>query len=145
MIDATNLLKWINKNTFVEGGDVLIEKTPTYYLRSKIHSLIKETQKNKRSNKQNAYYHGVFKMHIYHALVDLGNDISEEDAHEFIKEHVFKLQRYVDMPDGTTRKVIGSTTNLTKKEFKDKIDLGIIWAAENLSIEIPLPNEKDFN
>ena len=96
-------------------------------------------KKNRRSNPQNRYYHGVVVKEIEIRMKELGNDVDSDLVHEFLKD------RFLQSPlIGEGGEVIGSlpgsTAKLNKDEFGSYIDKIILFAAETLSIQIPLPS-----
>ena len=96
-------------------------------------------KKNRRSSQQNKYYHGVIVKEIETRMRDLGNDVTPELVHEFLKD------RFLQSPlIGEGGEIIGSlpgsTAKLNKDEFGIYIDKIILFAAETLAISIPLPN-----
>lgn len=95
----------------------------------------------RRSNSQNAYYFGVVVRDITKAFQDEGNDMDEKEVHEFLKDEVGKLKRYVVMPKtGEIKTIKGSTRRLTTVEFEAYLEKVRAWAAAQ-GIVIALPNE----
>jgi hypothetical protein len=93
--------------------------------------------KNRRSTMQNAYLWGVVYKEIQLALIDLGNDLSTEDVHEFLKS---KFNPVEIKGTETVDTIGGSTAGMNKEEFSTYIDKISKWAFDFLNIEIPLPN-----
>lgn len=87
-----------------------------------------------KSNNQNSYYWGV--------LVDLISDhtgYSPEDVHEILK-HKFLTKEAVIK--GEKIPFAQSTVSLTTVEFEKYMSQARQWAAMELSISIPEPNEQ---
>lgn len=89
-----------------------------------------------RSLQQNAYYWGV--------IVEM---ISEETGHTPEEVHAFAkgmfLKKWITFKDKEIE-IIRSTTELDKAEFEDYAEKVRRWAASELSLSIPLPNECDI-
>lgn len=105
--------------------------------------LVKIDKANKRSLPQNAYYWSVIIPLVKAGLKDIGyNEIkTESDAHEVLK-YLFLKKQIPNENTGEVVEILGSTTKLTTTEFNLFIEQIIIWAAEYLNIQIPLPNEQ---
>lgn len=106
-------------------------------------------KRKRRSNAQNKYYWGCVIPAIVHAMVELGNDALQigntehgELVHEFLKNRLLDNGEEVQGVEGLIFKLPASTKKCTTVEF-DKF-MGDVrkWAAENLSINIPEPNEQ---
>ena len=98
-------------------------------------------KRKKRSLGQNAYYWYIVIPLITQGLRDLGNDIDNNDAHEFLKAN-FCTKQIVNEQTGEIYTLPQSTTSLTTTgfmEFKDAIQK---FASEFLNIYIPDPNEQ---
>jgi hypothetical protein len=95
----------------------------------------------KRSGDQNAYYWGVVVHLVSEALIDLGNEITPDEAHEFLKAN-FNYTEITNEQTGEVMKIPRSTSDLTTEEFTDYIEKVAKWAAEWLNITIPEPNEQ---
>jgi hypothetical protein len=90
-----------------------------------------EPKKKHRSHNQNAYYWGVvIDLLAYHF------GYTPEEMHEALK---WKFLR-VDGPVPTVR----STRKLTTKEFMEFIEKVQIWAASEYQVDIPSPNEVNY-
>ncbi len=87
-----------------------------------------------RSVRQNAYYWGV-------VLTTIGNECghTSEEVHEFCKQKF--LPRAFIMIANEEREVFKSTTDLTAQEFELYLERVRAWAAQELRLNIPLPNE----
>lgn len=102
-----------------------------------------ENEGNKRSNAQNRYWWGVVVAMCMQRFKGLGNEVTAEEVHEFLK-----MQSEVSkMPVGdiSSGEAIGymlkSTTKLTTVQFMELIADVQRWAAEKLDIVIPDPIE----
>jgi len=98
-----------------------------------------------RSNLQNNYLWGV----VYKTISDeTGND--SKDLHEFFKEKFIStiVYRTMHKPDGTSEVIdfrhTRSTTDLTTTEFIEYYRNIIAFAAEDLGIYVPEPNEEEM-
>jgi len=98
----------------------------------------------RRTNPQNAYYWGVVLPHIHAALVDLGNDIDQDEAHDFLKNNFLPSKRIADR-DGLNLGLAGkSTAKLTTVEFNAYIERVCRFALEDLNnLYIPPPPDKE--
>lgn len=94
-----------------------------------------------RSLNQNAYMWSAVIPPITAAFREAGNSVDDEDVHEYLKTHVGKLRQVVVTPAGEVQKIPGSTKRLTSGEMEIYLEKVRAWAAENLQIVIPLPNE----
>lgn len=95
---------------------------------------------SKRSLPQNAYYWGVVVEEVRLGLLNLGHQLTKDETHYWLK---FKFNPiWIPNEHGEGEPIAGTTTTLTKTGFAEYIDKIIQWAAEYLSIQIPLPNEK---
>ena len=94
----------------------------------------------KRSSPQNRYYWGAMLPIVKDGLKELGIDMSKEQTHEMLKYRF--LKREFITSDGDILQIIGSTTELSTKEFNEYIESIQIWSAEYLNVNIPDPNEQ---
>lgn len=101
---------------------------------------IKE-KKKKRSNSQNSYYFGVVVTMVCLRLRDLGNDVTIEETHDFLKAN-FNYKEIVKEETGEILKIPRGTSELSTIEFSEYIERVIRFGAEFLDIQIPLPNEQ---
>lgn len=92
-----------------------------------------------RSLMQNRYYWGVV---IAYLSKEIG--YAPDYMHEYMKQE-FLWTDDQGMPDGKTAKITRSTKNLTSGQFDDYIQAIRIWAGEFLSLDIPLPNQTQFD
>ena len=103
--------------------------------------LVVKRRSKTRSGYQNAYYWGVVINIVTEALVDLGNNVTHEDAHEFLKAN-FNYSEILNERTGEVMRVPRSTTELSTIEFSEYIEKIAQWASEWLKINIPEPNEQ---
>lgn len=97
--------------------------------------------KSKRSDQQNRFYWPVVVGSVHARLVELGNDISKEDVHHFLRGKFCYTELYNELT-GEVDRLPKSTTTLTKMEFADYISSIQQWASEVLQIYIGDPNEQ---
>ena len=104
--------------------------------------------KNTRTNAQNKWYWGVAVEMVRLRLLDLGSRYSSEQTHDKLKywiaEHApdIMLEETIIEETGVVLSSVRSTTELTTTDFM-AYKLAIQqWAAENLDINIPDPNEQ---
>jgi len=84
--------------------------------------------KDYRTNSQNKLWWKY--MHILG--LELG--YTKNEMHDISKLKFLKRERF---EDGIKVEYLKSTAQLTKKEFRELIDLVIIWAAQTFSINLP--------
>lgn len=95
--------------------------------------------KGRRSNRQNSYYWAVVVPMIAEELRELGNDVSDELTHEYLKGR-FNKTELVGAGGEYLGDVSDSTTKLNKEEFAQYVDKCVQFAAETLGVTIPPPN-----
>ncbi len=102
-------------------------------------SLTWDCSKPTRSILQNKYYWGV-------VISMLSKEIGyhPDYMHAYMKE-LFLWVDEQDMPDGKTARVVHDTKNLTTIQFEDYIYKIRQWAGEFLLMDIPLPNQTQFD
>lgn len=88
-----------------------------------------EKEKKTRSVQQNKYYHGV----VCKLISDYTGYMSEE-VHQILAENFLSYER-----DGRT--FTKSTTKLKTADFEDYMEKCRRWAAMELQVYVPLPNE----
>ena len=84
--------------------------------------------KDYRTNSQNKLWWK------YMQILGLELGYTKNEMHDIAKLKFLERER---IEDGLKIKYLKSTTALTKKEFKELIDLIIIWAAQTFSINLP--------
>lgn len=102
---------------------------------------LKITKRSKRSLQQNAYYWGVIVAMVHEGFRNMGNDVSLEETHEYLKAR-FNYKEIVNTSVGEVMNVPKSTTELSKEEFGMYIDKIQQFAAEYLNTIIPNPGEQ---
>lgn len=114
------------------AADLSSQKDGVYELTLKL--------KTRRTTQSNRYLWAVVYKEIQIRCIELGNDFTAEDVHDYCKQEFLKIPVI-----GSGGEVIGykpgSTADLTKEEFSNYLDKIFLWAAEFLMITIPLPNE----
>lgn len=135
-IDENGAMKIINRNVF--DRDI-----KSYFTGKKVSLKVKQYRKS-RSNLQNKYYWGCCIPSVIDGMVDIGyprHEIDSEVVHEFLKGKFLKKE-LVSEQTGDILQVTGKTKDLNTVDFSNYIDDIIRWAAEFLSISIPLPGEQ---
>lgn len=101
-----------------------------------------------RTNSANAYYWGVVVAMIgnhlrQHGLTGPhGGPITDEQVHELLAAKFLRESVLINPDTGEYVEVVKSTKTLTKSEFGDYVMMCKQWAAEDLSLQIPDPNEQ---
>lgn len=129
----------------VENGHIsdACRKTIAQTIKSLNGKLIKitiEEKKKNRSLSQNNYYWGVVIPAIKIMFDEYGNNISNEQVHEFLKLEVGNLRDTITLPNGDVTVITGSSAGLKTLEFESYLTKIRAWAAE-WDVFIPLPNE----
>ena len=100
------------------------------------------TKKRKnRSYEQNRYYWGVVVAMIRDRFRELGNDVSSEETHDYLK-NTFNYKEFVHEATGEVIKIPMSTADLTTSAFMDYLAKIQTFSAQILDIRIPDPNEQ---
>ena len=94
--------------------------------------VIIQKPKQDRSNKQNRYYHGV--------VLDYISDHTGYETHE-VHEEMKRMFNPVPSKFSLGETVGGSTAKMSTTEFNEYIERIVRWAAMELSVVIPDPNE----
>jgi len=94
-----------------------------------------------RSSHQSRYYWGVVVGLIRERFIELGNDVSKEETHDYLKQE-FNYKEFVNEKTSEVIRIPKSTANLTTSEFMDYLSRIQIFAADILGVEIPNPNEQ---
>lgn len=95
-------------------------------------------KKGRRSSPQNRYYWGCVVKEIRLRLKELGNDFSDDDVHEYLKNEFNGVT--VVSEDAEAVKIGRSTTKLNKDEFSEYVNRCRDWAHSFLGIWIDEPN-----
>jgi hypothetical protein len=95
-----------------------------------------------RSKQQNAYHFGVCVKMVHRMFLDAGNDVTAQDVHEYLKQHVGG-DLFVKRVRVGTRwdTIVKSSAKLKVREWEDWMEKIRAWAA-TLGLIIPLPNEE---
>jgi hypothetical protein len=97
--------------------------------------------RKRRSNPQNAYYHGVIIILFCEAIrTEWGELWSRDKAHEFLKGKFLFTERFC-YETIETFKIPKSTTECTTMEFEDYLTQCREFLLEYLNVTAPLPNE----
>jgi len=131
-VNSEGQLKITNRKKF--DADLL------KYFTGKQIEITVQKKKKFRSNMQNAYYWGVVVPIIKQGLIDMGNECSNNDVHEFLKAK-FNFKELVNQTTGEVVNVPQSTANITTSAFMDYIASIQKFAAEFLNSYVPDPNE----
>ena len=133
--------------SFINEGNKLpdtVQLSLDVYLQATTGKLITidwKSVKPTRSILQNKYYWGVV---IKMLSAEIGYE--PEMMHEYMKDAFLdKFKGVYGMPDGGELKWGKTTTALTTKEFDDYLYAIRIWADSFLSLNIPLPNQTQFD
>ena len=99
-----------------------------------------QKRRKKRSLPQNSYYWGIVVPIVQQGFIDLGNECSKEDVHEFLKAK-FNYKEIVNEKTGEIISFPQSTASITTSQFMDYIAEIQRFGSEFLSVRIPDPNE----
>lgn len=100
-----------------------------------------EKPKKKRSNPQNAYYHGVVIPIVQNCLKEAGHVMTKESTHDLLKLKFLKESLITNEDTGEIIERIKSTTELTTSQFMDLIAEISAFTLEYFNTIIPAPNE----
>lgn len=92
----------------------------------------------KRSLNQNAYYWGVLIPHLQTAFFDIGENLTKEEIHAFLKHQYLRTERE-NPKTNELLTFIRSTSNLKVYEFGLYIEQCLQFAAQSLDYVIPTP------
>lgn len=120
-VDSEGKLTLVNPETF--------RRVLRGFLNAPVDITIRRHRKS-RSDRQNAYYWAV----VVGMLAEFCG-YTPEEMHEALKWKF--LRREADGPLPTVR----STTELGTQEFEDYVEMVRMWAATDLGVVVPLPNE----
>lgn len=100
-----------------------------------------EKKRKKRSNEQNAYYHGVIIPLCQDGFKNVfGEHFSAAEVHDYLKAK-FLFKEVLNQNTGEIERFPKSTTENSTVEMEIYHDNIRAFASEFLGIEIPLPNE----
>ena len=102
---------------------------------------LKIVKRNRRSLLQNSYYWAAVVPLVHEGLRDMGNDVSLQETHDFLKAR-FNYKEIVNQVTGEVLNVPLSTTELNKEQFGIYIERITQFAAEYLNVTIPAPNSQ---
>lgn len=142
--------EFIERYARIEGGRIPMRVWDDVNLYAQAHEgravvVTVKLQKRKRSVNLNAFYWGFIVTPICQSLRQFGNMVDVEETHEFLKEHVGKLNQVIVLPTGEWFRAPGSTKKMTGSEMVQYIEILRAWAAENLGLSLPFPNEHPDN
>ncbi len=92
----------------------------------------------KRSKRQNDYYWSTIVPAIQEMFKERGEVLSSGEIHEIVVSAIWKHTKVVTMPDGSQLEMRETSTNLTTKEWAEKMELTMAWAAQH-GVVIPAP------
>lgn len=101
-----------------------------------------QRKKKRRSLNQNAFYWGVVIKMIKEAMNDAGENVTEQEVHEFLKFRFLRVQRTDPDTAELLYEYAKSTTVLSTVEFCLYLDSCVQFGAEMLGIVIPPPEDK---
>ena len=101
-----------------------------------------EKAKKKRSNPQNAFWHGVVVKIMQNCLKDAGHLMTLEQTHDLLKLRFLKETILVNENSGEYVERVKSTTELSTTEFMELISNVQRFAIEYFNTEIPDPNQE---
>jgi len=122
----------------VEKGELVLNQPDLFagYLRSlsgkKVVVTVKQERKH-RSLPQNNYYWGV----VIPLLMD-HTGYEKNEMHDAMRVKFLSIEEKGLM-------IVGSTTNLSTKEFMEYVEQITRWAAQEMGVVIPPPNGVDYN
>ena len=142
----------IEINSHVEGGKLTVNRNPIkkairhFEGKDVVFTIAK--RKKRRSTAQNSYYWGVPIEIIRLEFLRLGSPKTDQQVHRMLgmaaaveMPHIM-LKETVIESTGVIVPEVKSTTELTTSEFMDYIAFIQQWAAENMELDIPDPNEQ---
>jgi hypothetical protein len=71
-------------------------------------------------------------------FLERGQNLSNDEVHDALVAGVWKHTKVVTMPDGSQLEMRETSTNLTTKEWAEKMELTMAWAAQH-GVVIPAP------
>jgi hypothetical protein len=92
----------------------------------------------KRSKNQNDYWWAVVIPAVKAMFLERGQNLSNDEVHEALVAGVWMHTKVVTMPDGSQLEMRDTSTNLTTKEWAEKMELTMAWAAQH-GVVIPAP------
>lgn len=101
-----------------------------------------EKIKNKRSNQQNRYYHGVIIPIVKNCLKEAGYLMTNEDVHDLLKMKFLRETLFINEDTGDITERTKSTTELSKSDFMDYVAEIRQFTLEYFNTDIPDPNSE---
>lgn len=99
-----------------------------------------QQRRKHRTDPQNRYYWGVVVEMIRAGMKDMGDVVSAEQVHEFLKHRYLDKRQRIDPATGEVLyEIAGSTRQLGTAEMSEYVDRCIQFAAEFLGVTIPDP------
>ena len=98
-------------------------------------------KKKNRSYEQNRYYWGVVVALVRDRFRDLGNEVSSEETHDYLKQ-TFNYKEFIHEATGEVIRIPISTADLTTSQFMDYLAKIQAFASTILDIVIPDPNQQ---
>lgn len=98
-----------------------------------------QRKKKHRSDPQNRYYWGVVVEMIRAGMKDMGDEVTVEQVHEFLKWRFLRVQKVDENTGEVLYEYAGSTRKLGTIAFSEYVENCCKFAGEYLGVEIPLP------
>lgn len=92
-----------------------------------------------RSDPQNRYYWGVVVEMIRAGMKEMGDKVTPDQVHEFLKWRFLRVQKVDESTGEVLYEYAGSTADLGTGEFSEYVERCCQFAAEYLGLSIPLP------
>lgn len=89
---------------------------------------------------QRKYYFGVVVPMVKQMFIEAGNMVDSDEVHDYLKEHVGKLTKYITLR-GESKKVVRSIMDTETPEFSEYLEVVWAWAA-SMGLSIPHPSER---
>ena len=149
MIKDTTLVYQGNVKDGVITLPKRLRKEVTSAFEGKNIEVVFKRKRKRRSDNQNRYYWGVVIPEIVRAMIDLGNEALQQGntehgelVHEYLKHNLLDNGEEIMGIEGVIIKLPPSTTKCTTVDFMDFVERVRMWAADNLGVAIPSPNEQ---
>lgn len=137
----------------IKDGEITLpkrlRKEVTATFEGKEIEVIFRRKRKRRSSQQNRFYWSVVIPEIVRGMIDLGNEALQQGntehgelVHEYLKHNLLDNGEEVQGVEGIIIKLPPSTTKCTTVDFMDFIERVRMWAADNLGLAIPEPNEQ---
>lgn len=102
-----------------------------------------EQNNGKRSLRQNRYWWGVVIETMRRHYDDLGVMLTPDQVNEVVCHHIGHEEAFTD-PHGIRHVIRKSTSNQSKEQFGELMEKVWAWAAVDLGVYIPPPEDKDL-